>query len=254
MIAAQLAERRRRAAEAKADAADNVEIVEDAAESFAARREAELSARKALMSKVEVAARREADSLIQRREVIRDEPEELLAAKRALSAGVASRGGVVHTCVICNSALPEKHAKRLPCGHLFHFGCINDFHRRKLEEEKRADLPCFVCEAPSNRSIAVVADEIKRKREAEAAAAKQRAAEQQAAATRRQEEVESAATGRDWRGRSMAAMRSTSQPAAGESNQDWRRTGATMRSTSQRKGGTLAALARASQSTTMRPG
>lgn len=199
MIAAQLAERRRLAAQAAqaaadggsaddADASDSV----SSARSLASRREAELAARKALRSKVELAAGREAERLMRREHsqpppcedaaedarciLARREAQEgdqLRLAKAALAQGscLRSQSSSSSTCAICGGAVSLRQAKRLPCGHSFHFVCIDDFHRRKMREERAMDLPCFQCGAPSHKSIAAVVEERKRQKEAEAAAA-----------------------------------------------------------------------------------
>jgi len=129
----------------------------------------------------ELVAKREADAIIAKRAM--QEPAELVAAKEALAAGLALRGAHgAGTCPICNEALQD--AKRLPCGHAFHFKCIMEFHRKKLEE-KQLDLPCFTCGAPSHKSIDVLSQELKQERAAEAAAKK---AEEEAAAQAVEEE------------------------------------------------------------------
>mmetsp|Transcript_58909 Transcript_58909/g.127400 ORF Transcript_58909/g.127400 Transcript_58909/m.127400 type:complete len:159 (+) Transcript_58909:103-579(+) len=88
------------------------------------------------------------------------------------------------TCAICSCAMEaRRHIKTLPCKHSFHFGCIDDFHREKMLKEKDMDLPCYTCGVPSNRSIASVVAERRRKAEEAKAAAVQ--AEAAAAASER---------------------------------------------------------------------
>jgi len=238
MIAAQLAERRRRAAAAEEEANEQSANAPsgldfDSVESFSARREAELSARKAYRSKIEQAARRESEALLAKR--ANQEPPELLAAKEALAVGLAARrGSTPGSCPICNQELQEKHMKRLPCGHAFHFACINAFFKSKMEKDKDMSLPCFTCNAPSNRSIDSVAEEIKRKREAQReaeAAALREEAERQAELDKVKAQLEKADLDKR-QGPSLEEMRSAAAK---------RTAGA------QRRGGALAALARATQ-------
>lgn len=249
MIAAQLAERRRLQAAAVLSGASTPRTAADSddgsLQSFADRREAELAKRKEIKARVELAARREADRLLVRaapraaadareaEELIAareaEEPEQLRAAKLAVASATPLRPqGPAATCAICGEGLPAREAKRLPCGHAFHFGCIDSFHMKKMHEDRDMELPCFTCGEPSRRSIATLADEVKRRREAEAAAAEAAAAE--AAATK-------AAAAR-------AAALATACPAsaAGAPAAPAGAPGARRRS-----GGALAALARAAQ-------
>merc|ERR1712039_739482 len=66
--------------------------------------------------------------------------------------------------------MERRHMKRLPCGHCFHFGCIDRFHMEKMREDNNMDCPCYTCSEPSNKSIASLVEERKKKRDAEAAA------------------------------------------------------------------------------------
>uniref|UniRef100_A0A7S4PXZ9 RING-type domain-containing protein n=1 Tax=Alexandrium monilatum TaxID=311494 RepID=A0A7S4PXZ9_9DINO len=176
---------------------------------------AELAQRKSLRSKVELAAKQKVEQLCGR-EHETQEPEDLIAAKRAVSSGVPLRPQRPSgECAICGEKIEAKHLKRLPCEHSFHFVCIDEFHRQKMRKEKDMSLPCYTCKAPSHRSINVLADERRARREAEAEAAARAAAQEEAA-------------------------RAEAAAAAGAAG---RRT----HSVTRRRGGALAALARAAQ-------
>mmetsp|Transcript_80504 Transcript_80504/g.180104 ORF Transcript_80504/g.180104 Transcript_80504/m.180104 type:complete len:242 (-) Transcript_80504:99-824(-) len=236
MIAVALAEKRALAAQALASstpssrASDPSVDTDVSCQSFLERREAELAVRKALRSKVEKAAKQKVDLLNGRDGGSDlDEPEELHAAKRSIAAGLPMRPQIIAgECVICGSAIEEKHAKRLPCGHVFHFACIDDFHRQKMRREKDVSLPCYTCKAPTHRSINVLADERKAKREAEAARVAQEAEAARVAEAEAELAKAAAATAGSGFGR-----RQSSVP--------------------RRRGGALAALARAAQGGGARP-
>mmetsp|Transcript_74481 Transcript_74481/g.197832 ORF Transcript_74481/g.197832 Transcript_74481/m.197832 type:complete len:237 (-) Transcript_74481:138-848(-) len=225
MIAAALAEKRALAAQAVAAStppssrASEVSLGDVSNQSFLERREAELAVRKALRSKVEQAAKQKVEQLNGRdsRAEEPEEPEALIAAKRAVAAGIPLRPQIsMGECAICGSAIEAKHAKRLPCDHVFHFGCIDEFHRQKMRRDKDVSLPCYTCKAPTHRSISVMADERRARREAEAAKAAQ-----EAEAAARAAEAEAA------QAQAAASKRQHSVP--------------------RRRGGALAALARAAQ-------
>eukprot|EP00927_Polykrikos_kofoidii_P016086 TRINITY_DN17219_c0_g2_i1.p1 TRINITY_DN17219_c0_g2~~TRINITY_DN17219_c0_g2_i1.p1 ORF type:complete len:289 (-),score=65.63 TRINITY_DN17219_c0_g2_i1:60-926(-) len=286
MIAAQLAEKRRIAA-AAASAAEDLSAINaissrsgqvgaavhgagggasdgacidmsairaDTISEIASRREAEMTARRELMSSVENMARRESERLLARRDA--EEPEALQAAKRALAAGQrlrASHGGLGN-CAMCSLAMQGRDARRLPCGHSFHFGCIDEFHSKKLHEENDASLPCYTCGVASNRTIASVVEERKQKRDADAANAAATAAAIEKAADGKSADLEAAAQPKPPLARAArtpspapAAATTSTQPVhAGESCGD--RLGPGRRAGSQRRGrGALAALARAAQ-------
>eukprot|EP00392_Amoebophrya_sp_AT5.2_P014649 g14810.t1 len=66
-------------------------------------------------------------------------------------------------CPMCKEAMLPRNAKRLPCGHGFHFDCIDPYLRRELQRNGNATPLCPVCREPAVETIdSVVA---KRKRE-----------------------------------------------------------------------------------------
>lgn len=96
-------------------------------------------------------------------------PEEALAAAGSFGRPVPTIG----TCAICGQAMAaRRQIKTLPCGHIFHFACIDGFHRQKLRQDKDVGLPCYTCGTPTNQSIASVAEEVRKRREAEMAKVK----------------------------------------------------------------------------------
>eukprot|EP00927_Polykrikos_kofoidii_P016085 TRINITY_DN17219_c0_g1_i1.p1 TRINITY_DN17219_c0_g1~~TRINITY_DN17219_c0_g1_i1.p1 ORF type:complete len:280 (-),score=82.55 TRINITY_DN17219_c0_g1_i1:54-893(-) len=274
MIAAQLAEKRRIAAAGSiiggskggsmfdglgggvgrgACADVNKTIAETVAE-MASRREADMAARRDLISNIEDMARLEAEQLVAWRAA--EEPEELQAAKRALAAGQRLRAcpGGLGSCAMCSLTMEERDARRLPCGHSFHFGCIDDFHRKKMRDDNDVSLPCFTCGVASNRSIASVVEDRKQKREAEAAQAlaAARAAKAKEDAAKHAADIATTTANkrpsvRTTRGPSPAlsnAMTPAESAESGEACSD--RFGSARRAGSQRRGrGALAALARA---------
>merc|ERR1712232_478553 len=69
-------------------------------------------------------------------------------------ASLVQRQGM-GACGICGKALEARAVRHLPCAHVFHCSCIDDFHWQKMCEEGTLDLPCFTCSAPSVRSLAI---------------------------------------------------------------------------------------------------
>lgn len=129
-------------------------------------------------------------------------------------------------CGMCGKAIRAKwDAKTLACSHMFHFACIDSFHRKQLFVEKRPDLQCYVCGASVTRTIAKTMEEKRRKREEE-----------------RQREVAAALA--EATQASGAGIESEPQAdVAGSEPRDWR---ASMPSVSRRRGA-LSALAQAAQ-------
>lgn len=100
----------------------------------------------------------------------------------------------IGTCKICGMAMAaRRQIKTLPCGHVFHFGCIDSYHRDKLNKDKCVDMPCYICGAATNQSIASVAAEMRKKREAATAKIKAELAANPALAAELAVEVSSSA-------------------------------------------------------------
>eukprot|EP00746_Dinoflagellata_sp_MGD_P000463 gnl/MRDRNA2_/MRDRNA2_100821_c0_seq1.p1 gnl/MRDRNA2_/MRDRNA2_100821_c0~~gnl/MRDRNA2_/MRDRNA2_100821_c0_seq1.p1 ORF type:complete len:213 (-),score=56.95 gnl/MRDRNA2_/MRDRNA2_100821_c0_seq1:22-624(-) len=117
-------------------------------------------------------------------DAVPSESAELIAAKKALAENRPIKGKEkIGTCNICLEDIEARRdAKVLPCGHVFHFACIDGYHRKQLHEEKNADLKCQKCGEPVRKSIQTLADERKKQREAQKAeeAAKKAAEEARA--------------------------------------------------------------------------
>eukprot|EP00933_Yihiella_yeosuensis_P021858 TRINITY_DN17250_c0_g1_i2.p1 TRINITY_DN17250_c0_g1~~TRINITY_DN17250_c0_g1_i2.p1 ORF type:complete len:209 (+),score=71.85 TRINITY_DN17250_c0_g1_i2:133-759(+) len=208
MIARQLAEKRA-AQQAAALAAQQQASEADEAKEARVEEESTLSESGATENSTEAAARPLSDKSNTDGPSMR---ELILQAKK----GQAKKD--LGECAICKKVVEARRdLKTLPCKHSFHYSCIEDFHRRKLSEEKDTSLPCFICGAATNKSIASVMEERKKAKEDQAAEEARAAKEkEEREAAERRSKVAAAANARRNGGRSaLSALAEASRNASG---------------------------------------
>ncbi|CAJ1348573.1 unnamed protein product, partial [Effrenium voratum] len=113
-------------------------------------------------------------------EEAQEEAEEAAAEPLPAPALPAKAKASLGECAICGQEMEAiRLVKTLPCSHIFHYQCIDEYHRQKLRE-KNVDLPCFTCGAACHKSIAALMAERSKAREQAAEEAARQAKESRA--------------------------------------------------------------------------